>query len=107
MSGNVVFDENRDAMERSTRALCFALTIQVCGDGDRIRIGFDYRIQFRPTAIDLFDVCQVLLCKNNGGRLAVAHERLQLRDCCLVQIEGFDSEMRSVRGGSTPCCSYI
>src|SRR5262249_26729767 len=98
MSSNVIFDENRDAVQWSARAIGSALTVQIEGDGNRIRVGFYYGIEFRPTAIDLVDTSQIFLCQDYGRGPPIHHQGLQLGNCCFVQSERLNSEAWFIDG---------
>src|SRR5208282_308529 len=58
---DVVFDQDRNAMEQPARPLRLALLIERVGDLQRLRVEFDDRVDHRAGLVDLLNARQVLL----------------------------------------------
>ena len=59
VSGDIVLDEHRESMERPPQPARFALAVQCLGDGQRIRIDFDDRIQLGTFSVHTLDALQI------------------------------------------------
>ena len=77
VGGDVVLEQDRDAVQRTTVRARPAFAIEPRGDPDRLRVGLDDGAEQRVQSID---PPQVGLRQLAAGELAGCHERLQVRD---------------------------
>ena len=105
--GDVVFDEHRDAMQRAARAFGFALSSSAVGDGERVRIEFDNRVDGGAVLVDVRfsyfpfiyfkDARRVPLDERASGELARFHALLQLGQRDFFELERLSGVCKRVR----------
>src|SRR5207248_1534958 len=75
---------------RPARALRLALRIESLGDGERVGVDFEERVQARAPLVSLLDTRQIFLRDGARGEPARLHALLEISDRKLVQLEGLD-----------------
>ena len=74
-------------MQRTSGASRLAFVVERGGDGKRVWIDFDYRVEPWPLPVDGLDARQVFFGDRPRGEPARLHHFLQIADRFLVQIE--------------------
>ncbi len=85
--GDVVLDQDRDAVQRAANTPAPALGVEPIGDGARVRVDLDHAVERRSGAIDRLDPREVLVHQRARRVLAGLHPLLQAGDGRLFQIE--------------------
>jgi hypothetical protein len=76
--GDVVLEQNRDAVEGAAHLAGPALVVQLLRECERVRIELDHGIQLRPGLIYLGDAVEIGLGQLHRGQPAASHLRLQI-----------------------------
>ena len=84
---DVVFEQDRDAVQRSARTALGSFAIERLGNGERIGVGLDHAAQRWAAAIDRLDALQVRLDYLARAGLAARLARLQLGDADLFDVD--------------------
>jgi hypothetical protein len=82
--GDVVFHQDRNAVQRTAHAVCLALRIEPVSGGKSVGIRFDHRVEL---GVELGDAGEVGCADRMGGARAGTHRVLQLRHGRLFQLE--------------------
>ena len=85
---DVVLQQNRHSVHRATRPLRTTLAVELVGDREGIRVGFEQCAQRRPPQIVLLDPSQIGLGDRTGSPRAGRHPLLQRGDGGLFQVQG-------------------
>ena len=89
--GDVVLDQDRDAVERSAYAAGTAFGVESVGDRGGVRVDFEDAAELGAAPVDRVNPRQILLDERPGRLHARFHPPLQLGDRHLVEIEGRDA----------------
>jgi hypothetical protein len=95
---DVVFDQHRDAVKRSARALGFPLGVERVRDGQRVGVDLHDRAQRGPLLVQLRDAREIGLDELMRGERAGGHARLELRDGHFLVAEVLGARGRRAAG---------
>ena len=111
---DVVFDQNRYAMQRPAKMFLFAFLVELLGDAERVGIYLDNAVDGRPMLIDGLDAREIFFGDGVRGEPAGSHaflqfvhgnfvklERLLLELCVSIAGESFGDAPSAGRGVST------
>src|SRR5581483_11573125 len=87
MSGQVVFDKNRYAVQRPAWSPGLALPVEFPGNGECIRIEFNDRVESRPVLVDFLDAGEIRFNQRTGCKSARLHSYLEVSSCGLFELE--------------------
>ena len=100
---DVVLDEYRDAVHRPPQGASLALGVQLVGDGERIRVELDDRVDLAGPDIQLVDAIEVELGNPPGRPGPLGHATLQGGDGDFFQFErGSERGPSSQQGPGAP-----